>query len=78
MANDFTLSLIGFKGFDPQSSEGGVDVIGELVNQCRMRDRPIYDCEPPRPQRADNCANVEEQWILTICYGQGGATRSRT
>jgi hypothetical protein len=50
--------------------------ICELIQRCRERDR-AYECEPLRPHTADGCRDLEEEWILAICYGER-ATRGVT
>jgi hypothetical protein len=43
--------------------------ICELIQRCRDRDR-AYECEPLRPYSTADCQDLEEEWILTICYDE--------
>jgi hypothetical protein len=38
----------------------------DLIQRCRERER--LDCEPPRPAAAAECQDVQEQWVLTVCF----------
>ena len=39
-----------------------------LIARCRERDRRDVSCDPPRPRTFDDCQDVEENWLLKICY----------
>jgi len=38
----------------------------DLIQRCRERER--LDCEPPRPAATAECQDVQEQWVLTVCF----------
>lgn len=38
----------------------------DLIQRCRERER--LDCEPPRPAVSAECQDVQEQWVLTVCF----------
>jgi len=38
----------------------------DLIQRCRERER--LDCEPPRPAASAECQDVQEQWVLTVCF----------
>ena len=38
----------------------------DLIQRCRERER--LDCEPPRPAGTAECKDVEEQWVLSVCF----------
>ena len=38
----------------------------DLIQRCRERER--LDCEPPRPSAPAECQDVQEQWVLTVCF----------
>ena len=38
----------------------------DLIQRCRERER--LDCEPPRPAPTAECQDVQEQWVLTVCF----------
>ena len=38
----------------------------DLIQRCRERER--LDCEPPRPATTAECQDVQEQWVLTVCF----------
>jgi hypothetical protein len=40
--------------------------ICDLIQRCRERER--LDCEPPRPAATAECQDVQEQWVLTLCF----------
>jgi hypothetical protein len=41
----------------------------ELIQRCRLPEPP-GECLPPRPGGADDCRDVQEDWILAICYDE--------
>ena len=49
----------------------------DLIQRCRERER--LDCEPPRPAATAECQDVQEQWVLTVCFTEKpsrGVTRA--
>ena len=46
-----------------------VDVCA-LIQQCRPRDHRFPDCDPPRPNRGEDCQELTEDWVLAICYDE--------
>lgn len=40
----------------------------ELIQKCKEKERRQWECEPPRYRADDACQDVEEDWILSICY----------
>jgi hypothetical protein len=43
----------------------------DLIQRCRERER--LDCEPPRPAATAECQDVQEQWVLTVCFTEKAA-----
>lgn len=38
----------------------------DLIERCRERER--LECEPPQPAPSAECQDVQEQWVLTVCF----------
>lgn len=41
-----------------------------LIQQCREHERQRLDCEPPRPVGTAECQDIEEPWVLAICFAE--------
>ncbi|MGH7843988.1 MAG: hypothetical protein ACREQW_02290, partial [Candidatus Binatia bacterium] len=53
-------------GDDIVLCEDDIVNICDLIQRCRERER--LDCEPPRRAGTQECQDVVEQWVLTVCF----------